>query len=82
MARNKYLAVLTHNPQDFFDGTEPNELCETVEFKRLSRSVRKNLLGAVRNGYKAIIFDRTDKCNEVAIHGRKINVDQDRQKYP
>lgn len=72
----RYKAVLTHNPQDFFDGTEPHELCETVEFNTHSHVKIKRILKAVNNGYKAIIFP-----NEGANNGRKINMDQDRPEH-
>lgn len=73
----RYKAVLTHNPQDFFDGTEPHELCETVVFSRRNRKKIRRVLKAVDNGYKAIIFQ-----SEGADNGREINVDQDRPKNP
>ena len=72
-----YKAVLTHNPQDFFDGTEPYEMCETVAFSHRNRKKIRHVLKAVDNGYKAIIFQ-----NEGADDGRKIDMDQDRPKNP
>ena len=71
VARMGYKAILTHNPQDFFDGTEPFELCEMVRFENgNSRSEIQRILNMVANGYKAVlVFD------DGGGHGRKDNLD-------
>ncbi len=58
----KYKAILTHNPQDFFDGSEPHELCEKVEFDGSDDCPKiQAILQLVSNGYKAIIFRGGDE---------------------
>ncbi len=53
----RYKIILTHNPQDFFEDREPNELIRTIimnsQFDYLSMY---EVLHCVDNGYKAIIF--------------------------
>ena len=49
----KYKATLTHNPQDYFDGTEPEELVETMRLNTLLDMIL--MLCKVDGGYKAII---------------------------
>lgn len=66
-----YKAILTHNPQDFFDGTEPYELCVVIHFENgNSLSEIRDILNFVDSGYKAVIvFD------DGGGHGRKDNLD-------
>lgn len=49
----KYKATLTHNPQDYFDGTEPDELVETMRLTTISDVAL--MLMKVDDGYKAIV---------------------------
>lgn len=49
----KYKVILTHNPQDFFEGIEPEDLTET----RIAETAEDlaEILEKVYGGYKAII---------------------------
>ena len=52
----KYKAILTHNPQDYFEGKEPDELTETVKFFDVFYYPKMDkILNMIDNGYKAII---------------------------
>ena len=52
----KYKAILTHNPQDYFEGKEPDKLTETVTFfDVLYYPKMDKILEMIDNGYKAII---------------------------
>ena len=54
-----YKAILTHNPQDFFEGIEPDELRETIEFDNNGNKKEiTKVLDMVSDGYKAIIFHK------------------------
>ena len=48
-----YHVILTHNPQDFFEGVEPDEL--TLEFYPESDDDWANILRLVDGGYVAIV---------------------------
>ena len=55
----QYIAYLTHNPQDFFNGYEEPELVETVVFNDSDKYAQfDDILTLVNSGYKAIIFQR------------------------
>lgn len=57
----KFTAIMTHNPQDFFEGAEPEDLQARVDFSmENSQDLIHIILGLVRNGYKAIIFPGGD----------------------
>ena len=49
----EYKATFTHNPQDYFEGLEPEELVETMTISDLFDLVQ--VLTKVDDGYKAII---------------------------
>ncbi len=48
--------IATHNPQDFFEGKEPEDLCQycTTEEKDLSRIVK----GCLQGGYVVIVYNQ------------------------
>lgn len=48
-----FKVIFTHNPQDFFSGLEPYELCEVVRFE--SQDEIPAILDRVAEGYKAVI---------------------------
>ena len=50
----KYTIVFTHNPQDFFEGIEPEDLTvyREVDADELSLSISQMCV----DGYKAIVF--------------------------
>lgn len=57
----EYKVILTHNPQDFFEGIEPEDLTETVIIK--SAEDLRPILDMVSGGYKAIITQTgSDAC--------------------
>lgn len=49
----EYKATFTHNPQDYFEGLEPEELVETMTISDLFDLIQ--VLTMVDEGYKAII---------------------------
>ena len=56
-----YRAYLTHNPQDFFEGAEPEELQVIIDFENVnSRREIAKILMLVSSGYKAIIFQKEE----------------------
>lgn len=60
----KFRAFLTHNPQDFFDGTEDYELCEEVIIDGYGDEPHiTKIFDAVAGGYKAILFLGGDNEN-------------------
>lgn len=57
----KYRVYCTHNPQDFFEGSEPHELVETLDFDESVESccfAIAKILELIDGGYKAIIFQK------------------------
>lgn len=54
-----YNAIMTHNPQDFFEGIEPEELSIEMEFDRseeeTAAKVITGILDCVDSGYYVII---------------------------
>lgn len=51
MKKRSYKITVTHNPQDFFNGTEPPELHSTYETDELETDVNYELAG----GYTVIV---------------------------
>lgn len=51
----KYKAIFTHNPQDFFEGAEPFELCQVLRFEPDDEAAFREILSLVDEGYKAVI---------------------------
>lgn len=56
----KYKAMLTHNPQDYFEGAEPENLVVTVEFERFETRAFDYILNLVDNGFVGIIAPGED----------------------
>lgn len=57
----KITAIMTHNPQDFFEGAEPEDLQVRFDFSMEgSQDVFPIILGLVRSGYKAILIPGGD----------------------
>lgn len=54
---NKYKVIFTHNPQDFFNGSEPGELTEIRPVRLLGL---RQILRKVDEGYKAVIVKGGD----------------------
>lgn len=53
----KYKVVLTHNPQEYFEDLEPEELTIIKWFDERSLFQNFNwILDKIKNGYKAIII--------------------------
>lgn len=52
-----YNVVFTHNPQEFFEGYEPDEL---TEFAKLTKDEISTITDRIDGGYYAII----SKCEE------------------
>ena len=50
----KYTIVFTHNPQDFFEGIEPEYL--TVVREATNEELEAEIAPMVDGGYKAIVF--------------------------
>ena len=50
----KYTIVFTHNPQDFFEGIEPEDLIVVQE--ATSEELESEIVPMVDGGYKAIVF--------------------------
>ena len=50
----KYTIVFTHNPQDFFEGIEPEYL--TVVREATNEELEAEIVPMVDGGYKAIVF--------------------------
>ena len=50
----KYAIVFTHNPQDFFEGIEPEYL--TVVREATNEKLEAEIVPMVDEGYKAIVF--------------------------
>ena len=50
----KYTIVFTHNPQDFFEGIEPEYL--TVVREAAGEELEAEIVPMVDGGYKAIVF--------------------------
>jgi len=47
-----FTLICTHNPQDFFNGVEPDELIEVCQSTDLERDIKKQLA----KGYTVIII--------------------------
>ena len=47
----KYTVVCTHNPQDFYNGEEPEELAKSY----LTYDLEKDVSNELDNGYKVIV---------------------------
>lgn len=50
----KYTIVFTHNPQDFFEGIEPDDLIVVRE--ATNEELEAEIVQMVDGGYKAIVF--------------------------
>ena len=50
----KFKVTETHNPQGFFNGTEPPELSKTY----WTSSLEKNVSEAIKNGFTAVITEQ------------------------
>lgn len=50
----KYTIVFTHNPQDFFEGIEPDDLIVVQE--ATNEELESEIVPMVDGGYKAIVF--------------------------
>ena len=50
----KYTIVFTHNPQDFFEGIEPDDLIVVREANK--EELEAEIVPMVDWGYKAIVF--------------------------
>ena len=49
-----YSVVFTHNPQDFFEGIEPDDLIVVREVT--NEELESEIVPMVDGGYKAIVF--------------------------
>jgi len=56
----KYKVVLTHNPQDYFEGAEPDDLISEISFKRSESGAFDTILAMIDGGYTAIITPDED----------------------
>ena len=50
----KYTIVFTHNPQDFFEGIEPDDLIVVREVT--NEELESEIVPMVDGGHKAIVF--------------------------
>ena len=50
----KYTIVFTHNPQDFFEGIDPDDLIVVRE--ATNEELEAKIVPIVDGGYKAIVF--------------------------
>ena len=67
----KFTAIMTHNPQDFFEGAEPEDLQIRIDFDFESWPEKiPVILGLVSGGYKAILFPGGD--DREAADGRRV----------
>ena len=56
----KYKVILTHNPQDYYEGIEDEELVEIRGFDLLTVEQIAFILHMVDEGYKAIFQQESD----------------------
>lgn len=56
----RYTVIFTHNPQDFFEGSEPDDLCEIKITDNINHETISMILDQVKEGYKAIIMGGDD----------------------
>lgn len=52
----KYTVIFTHNPQDFFEGSEPDDLFEIKITDNIDHDTIMMILNQIKEGYKAIIM--------------------------
>lgn len=52
----KYTVIFTHNPQDFFEGSEPDDLFEIKITDNIDHDTIMMILNQIKEGYKAIIL--------------------------
>lgn len=52
----KYTVIFTHNPQDFFEGSEPDDLFEIKITDDIEHDTIMMILNQIKEGYKAIIL--------------------------
>lgn len=52
----KFKVTETHNPQDFFDGTEPPELSRTY----WTSTLEENVSEALKSGFTAVVTETED----------------------
>ena len=55
----KYTIVFTHNPQDFFEGIEPEDL--TVVREATNEELETEIAQMVAGGYKAVVFQNDNE---------------------
>lgn len=56
----RYTVIFTHNPQDFFEGSEPDDLAEIKITDDINHETISMILDQVKEGYKAIIMGGED----------------------
>lgn len=56
----RYTVIFTHNPQDFFEGSEPNDLAEIKITDDINHETITMILDQIKEGYKAIIMGGED----------------------
>ena len=52
----KYTVIFTHNPQDFFEGSEPDDLFVIKIIDNIDHDTIMMILNQIKEGYKAIIL--------------------------
>lgn len=52
----RYTVIFTHNPQDFFEGSEPDDLFEIKITDNIDHDTIMMILNQIKEGYKAIIL--------------------------
>ncbi len=52
----RYTVIFTNNPQDFFDGSEPDDLFEIKITDGINHDTIMMILNQIKEGYKAIIM--------------------------
>lgn len=57
IAQKDLCVYFTHNPQDFFDGTEPHEMCERIDYS-VADGLRgwADIVNRVSCGYVGVVF--------------------------
>lgn len=56
----RYTVIFTHNPQDFFEGSEPDDLAEIKITDDINHETITMILDQIKEGYKAIIMGGED----------------------
>lgn len=54
----QYQLIATHNPQDFFEDKEPDELVQVIT--ATDETIQNDIKTLIQGGYKVIVLERED----------------------